>query len=96
MSPLAVDRNVKNPNFDMDKVCKYCICAFFQVITVYTFIGMKSPTYDDYEYPAWVVVLFWGLNLSSVLAIPICSIHTLFHLRGSFLQVYIAVLAAII
>ena len=50
---------------------------------VYSLAGMKSPTYGDYEYPWWALMIGWLIAVAP--AVP--SMMCLLKQKGSLLQV---------
>ena len=54
---------------------------------VYNLAGMKSPTYGDYEYPWWALMIGWLIAVAPIIPLPIGSVMCLLKQRGSFLQV---------
>lgn len=50
---------------------------------LYSLIRFQPPTYNDYEYPWWGVLIGWCLALSSMLIIPAYLIYSLLITKGS-------------
>merc|ERR1719354_1345682 len=52
---------------------------------LYSLIRFQPPTYNDYEYPWWGVLIGWCLALSSMLVIPAYFIYKMLVTTGSAL-----------
>lgn len=76
------EMNGKPPNIFF-VVCWYFISPMF-IFTIWLFsmIQYTPFTLDKYEYPTWAVVLGWFIAALSVICVPACMIHTIYHAKG--------------
>uniref|UniRef100_A0A8C9T194 Transporter n=1 Tax=Scleropages formosus TaxID=113540 RepID=A0A8C9T194_SCLFO len=58
-----------------------------QVLLVFSVIQFKPARYETYQYPAWCQGIGWVIAMASVIWIPLCALHTLWVLPGTFTQV---------
>lgn len=58
-----------------------------QVILVFVIIQFKPARYEGVVFPSWAQGIGWAVAVFSLAWIPVCAIHTLWVLPGSFLQV---------
>uniref|UniRef100_A0A4W3KC56 Transporter n=1 Tax=Callorhinchus milii TaxID=7868 RepID=A0A4W3KC56_CALMI len=61
--------------------------ALVTIIMVFVVIQFEPARYGSYVYPDWGQGLGWIIALASLIWIPIGAVHTLFQLKGPFLQV---------
>ena len=73
------------------KMKNYNYLFLFQIIMVYSFVGLKTPTYGNYEYPWWALLIGWVIALASILPLPIAAVHSILQQKGSLLQVQFTV-----
>lgn len=58
-----------------------------QVILIFSIIQFKPARYENYVFPPWAQGVGWVIAMASIIWIPLCAVHTLWVLPGSFLQV---------
>lgn len=58
-----------------------------QVILIFSIIQFKPARYENYVFPPWGQGVGWVIAMASIIWIPLCAVHTLWVLPGSFLQV---------
>ncbi|KPP74434.1 sodium- and chloride-dependent GABA transporter ine-like, partial [Scleropages formosus] len=69
-------------------VCWAVICpVLVAVLLVFSVIQFKPARYETYQYPAWCQGIGWVIAMASVIWIPLCALHTLWVLPGTFTQV---------
>uniref|UniRef100_A0A8C9SP83 Transporter n=1 Tax=Scleropages formosus TaxID=113540 RepID=A0A8C9SP83_SCLFO len=66
-------------------VCWAVICPVL-VLLVFSVIQFKPARYETYQYPAWCQGIGWVIAMASVIWIPLCALHTLWVLPGTFTQ----------
>ncbi|KAL4660615.1 sodium- and chloride-dependent GABA transporter ine-like [Arapaima gigas] len=54
------------------------------VILVFSVIQFKPARYENYQYPPWCQGIGWIIAIASIVWIPLCALHTLWVLPGSF------------
>ncbi|XP_018586483.1 sodium- and chloride-dependent GABA transporter ine [Scleropages formosus] len=68
-------------------VCWAVICpVLVAVLLVFSVIQFKPARYETYQYPAWCQGIGWVIAMASVIWIPLCALHTLWVLPGTFTQ----------
>lgn len=58
-----------------------------QIILVFVIIQFQPARYEGVTFPSWAQGIGWVVAVASIIWIPLCAIHTLWVLPGSFLQV---------
>lgn len=59
----------------------------WQVILIFSIIQFKPARYENYIFPPWAQGVGWVIALASIIWIPLGTIHTLWVLPGSLMQV---------
>lgn len=58
-----------------------------QVILIFSIIQFKPARYENYVFPPWAQGVGWVIAMASIIWIPVGTIHTLWVLPGSLMQV---------
>ena len=65
----------------------YYVCCGRQMVLSFTVLLYTRPTYGDYSYPWWAIIVGWCLALCSIAPIPIVMCYKLLHAQGPPLRV---------
>nr|XP_019941056.1 PREDICTED: sodium- and chloride-dependent GABA transporter ine-like [Paralichthys olivaceus] len=69
------------------KLCWLIIApGLITVILIFSIIQFKPARYEDYVFPPWAQGVGWVIAMTSIIWIPLCAVHTLWVLPGSFMQ----------